>query len=130
MLSKLLTLVTRKNHLASLVPYLARYKTRLLVGSLMVALTNLAAVTIPWVLRNAIDHLRVEINSDLLVKYSLLIVSISIVEGFFRYLMRHILIGVSRNIEYDLRNNLFCHLQSLSQSFYDRNHTGDLKSFD
>ena len=128
MLSKLLTLGARKNHLASLAPYLARYKTRLLVGSLMVALTNLAAVTIPWVLRNAIDHLRVEISSDLLVKYSLLIVFISGVEGFFRYLMRHILIGVSRNIEYDLRNNLFRHLQSLSQSFYDRNHTGDLMS--
>ena len=40
--------------------------------------------------------------------------------------MRHILIGVSRKIEYDLRNDLFAHLQSLSPSFYERNPTGDI----
>ena len=94
----------------------------------MVLLTNLAAVVSPWLLRNAIDQLHQEINRDLLLYYPLLLVGASLIEGAFQFFMRRTLIGVSRNIEYDLRNDLFAHLQLLSPRFYQENPTGDLMS--
>ncbi|MDA2930323.1 ABC transporter ATP-binding protein/permease [Acidobacteria bacterium AH-259-O06] len=118
----------RKQHLLSLIPYLRKYKRPIVIGALMVLLTNIAAVISPWILRNAIDHLYVEISRDILLYYSVLIIAVSLVEGLFRFLMRRILIGVSRNIEYDLRNDLFAHLQSLSPTFYQRSTTGDIMS--
>lgn len=118
----------RKRDLLALIPYLRKYRTLLLTGAFMVLLTNVAAVISPWILLHAIDQLYLEINRDILLYYSLLIIGISFVEGVFRYWMRRILIGVSRRIEFDLRNDLFSHLQSLSPSFYQRNPTGDLMS--
>ena len=94
----------------------------------MVLLTNIAAVMSPWILLHAIDQLYLEISRGILLYYSLMIVTISCIEGTFRYCMRRILIGVSRKIEYDLRNKIFSHLQNLSPSFYQRNSTGDLMS--
>ena len=94
----------------------------------MVLLTNIVAVVSPWILRNAIDRLYLELSRDILLYYAALLIAASVVEGLFRFLMRRILIGVSRNIEYDLRNDLFSHLQSLSPSFYQRNPTGDIMS--
>ncbi len=94
----------------------------------MVLLTNMAAVISPWILRNAIDHLFQEVTRDILLYYASLMIGVSAVEGTFRFLMRRILIGASRDIEYDLRNDLFRHLQTLSQSFYHKNPTGDIMS--
>ena len=128
MLSKFFRLDPRKRQLLSLIPYLKKYKILVLIGATMVLLTNMVAVIFPWILRNAIDHLYQEISRDILLYYALLIVAASCLEGMFRFLMRRILIGVSRKIEYDLRNALFAHLQSLSPSFYQRNPTGDIMS--
>ena len=93
---------------------------------MMILLTNLAAVISPWILRYAVDDLTIEISQSKLAFYSLLIVAASLTEGVFRFLMRRIMIGVSRLIEYDLRNDLFHHLQRLSPGFYQKNSTGDL----
>ncbi len=128
MWSKFLHFDHRKRDLLALIPYLRKYRTLLLTGTFMVLLTNIAAVISPWILRHAVDQLYLEISRDILLYYSLLIIGISFVEGVFRYWMRRILIGVSRKIEYDLRNDLFSHLQSLSPSYYQRNPTGDLMS--
>ncbi len=128
MWSKFLHFDHRKRDLLALIPYLRKYRTLLLTGTFMVLLTNIAAVISPWILRHAVDQLYLEISRDILLYYSLLIIGISFVEGVFRYWMRRVLIGVSRKIEYDLRNDLFSHLQSLSPSFYQRNPTGDLMS--
>ena len=94
----------------------------------MVLTTNLAAVISPWILRNAIDHLFQEVTRDILFFYAALMIGVSAVEGIFRFLMRRILIGASRDIEYDLRNDLFAHLQTLSSSYYHRHPTGDIMS--
>lgn len=115
-----------KNHLLSLIPYIRKYRSQVALGALMVLLTNIAAVTSPWILRTAIDELYIKIDRDILLYFSLFIIGVSLIEGGFRFLMRRILIGVSRKIEYDLRNDLFAHLQSLSPSFYERNPTGDI----
>ncbi len=119
---------SRRRHLLSLLPYLKRYRRRLALGMFMVLLTTTATMISPWILRSAVNDLYIEISRDLLFYYAALIVGISIVEGIFRYWMRRILIGVSRYIEYDLRNDLFAHLQSLSRRFYQQNFTGDIMS--
>ncbi len=116
----------RKRSLLALLPYLSRYRRRLAVGVFMVFLTNVSAVVSPWIVRDAIDDLSVSISQRKLFLYGGLVVAISLVEGVFRFLMRHILIGLSRLVEYDLRNDLFAHLQKLAPSFYQRNPTGDL----
>jgi ATP-binding cassette, subfamily B, multidrug efflux pump len=118
----------RKRHLLTLVPYLKRYRKQLVVGIFMVLLTNLVAVLIPWILGSAIDRLSQELRRDLLLYFALLIVGASALEGFFRFHMRRILIGVSRYLEYDLRNDLFAHLQTLSPRFFQKYPTGDLMS--
>lgn len=120
--------LSRQRHLLRLFPYLRKYRGQIVVGVFMVLLTNIAAVLSPLVLKNAVDHLYQEINRELLLYYGSLIVGLSLIEGFFRYQMRRILIGVSRYAEYDLRNDLFKHLQSLSPRFYQRRPTGDIMS--
>ncbi|MFQ5677556.1 MAG: ABC transporter transmembrane domain-containing protein, partial [bacterium] len=80
----------------------------------------------PWVLKFAIDRLREGINSNVLVRYAGLLVGLALFEGIFRFLMRQTIIGISRKIEYDLRNDFFAHLQTLTQSFYNKFKTGDL----
>lgn len=96
------------------------------MGCLFVALTNCFSLLSPWILKNAIDEIRLNISSEILLKYAGLIFAVAIAEAVFRFLMRYTIISASRKIEYDLRNDFFAHLQTLSQSFYNRNKTGDL----
>ncbi len=116
----------RSRELLTLIPYLKKFRTRLLVGSLMVLLTNAAAVVSPWILRAAIDDLTLQVDQQKLLLYSGLILSFNALEGCFRFLMRRILIGLSRIVEFDLRNDLYAQLQRLSPSFYGTYSTGDL----
>jgi ATP-binding cassette subfamily B protein len=114
--------------LQRLIPYLKKYRARIVWGMLMVALTNVFALVNPWILKQAIDMLSRRFDRGTLLRYALLIVGMSLVEGIFRFAMRRILIGVSRDVEYDLRNDLFAHLLLLPPSFYKRNATGDIMS--
>jgi hypothetical protein len=54
------------------------------------------------------------------------IIILSLVSGFFSFLMRQTVVVASRHIEFDLRNRLYSHLQHLSQGFYHRRATGDI----
>lgn len=113
--------------LLRLIPYLIRYKKNLAIGTTMVLLTNVAAIVSPWILRDAVNFLEASsITGKAVSYYAGLLVLMSLVEGVFRYLMRRILIGLSRLIEYDLRNDLFAHLQKLTATFYQRHSTGDI----
>ncbi|MBI3939846.1 MAG: ABC transporter ATP-binding protein [Acidobacteria bacterium] len=111
-----------------LLPYLKRYRWRVVWGILMVLCTNVFALVSPWILKQTIDMLTRPFNRSLLLWYAALIVSAALVEGIFRYAMRRILIGVSRDVEYDLRNDFFAHLERLSPSFYQKHSTGDIMS--
>jgi ATP-binding cassette subfamily B multidrug efflux pump len=91
-------------------------------------LTNAVGLAAPWVLKKVIDGLTVSVTSDKLGRYALWIIAIGIVGGIFRYLMRSILIGVSRQVEFDLRNDLFAHLLTQPLSFYQARQTGDIMS--
>lgn len=89
-------------------------------------ITNFFALLGPWVLKFVVDELQKEIPLQTLIKYAIYILGIALVEGLFLFLMRQTIIGVSRKIEYDLRNDLFAHLQKQSLSFFNRFKTGDL----
>ena len=116
----------RGREFLTLVPYLKRYRSRLMVGSLMVLLTNVAAVVSPWILRSAVDDLALGVSHQKLILYAVWMLSFNLAEGCFRFLMRRILIGLSRTIEFDLRSDLYAQLQRLSPSFYGSHSTGDI----
>jgi len=91
-------------------------------------LTTVLSVASPWVLRAAIDDLHLEVTRQKLWFYAAAIIGLVLVEGFFRYEMRMILIGISREIEYELRNRLFQHFTRLSSRYYQQSRIGDLMS--
>lgn len=117
-----------KYPLAQLLPYLNRYRLKLLLGFLTVLLTVIAGMFAPRVLGYVVDGLQAGVAADELPLYAALIAGISFVEGFFRFWMRKILIGVSRDVEYDLRNDFFSHIQKMSLSFIQARNTGDIMS--
>src|SRR5512141_2098655 len=97
-------------HLRRLVPQLRRHRRSLLLGLLCLLMTTAFSMANPWVLRHAIDDLTQAVTRQKLWAYAGLILALITVEGWFRYLMRMILIGVSREIEYELRNRVMEHL--------------------
>lgn len=116
------------HNLAPLLVYVKHYQRRIIVGFLCVLVTNAVGITFPWVLKKAIDDLTQAFTLEKLVRYPLLLIGIALIQAIFRFSMRWMLIGVSRDIEYDLRNDLFSHLLKLSTRFYQHNRTGDLMS--
>jgi ATP-binding cassette subfamily B multidrug efflux pump len=118
----------RKYPLLFLIPYLDRYRARMILGFLMVIGTVVASMFSPWVLKYVVDGLKPGIVRGKLPEYAALLLSISLVEGFFRFWMRRILIGVSRLVEYDLRNDFLAHVQKMSLSFLQSRSTGDIMS--
>jgi ATP-binding cassette subfamily B multidrug efflux pump len=114
--------------IATLIPYLRNYQLRLWVGVVCVTLSNLAATISPLILKTAIDQLGKSVSPEGLLFYGLLILLFAVLEGIFLFLMRKIMIGVSRYLEYDLRNDLFAHLLGLTPKYYQNNKTGDIMS--
>ncbi len=113
-------------NLRPLVPYLKRYRRSLFWGGLCVLFNNGVWILFPQVIRRAVNDLNVGVTRQKLLTYSLLILAIAAIKGTFQFLTRWVLIGVSRDIEFDLRNDLFQHLEHLSYSYYQRNRTGDI----
>ncbi len=117
-----------RHSLLHLVPYLRSYRLKLSIGFFMVLCTVAAGMLSPWVLKYVVDDIQAAFAPEKLPRYAALILGISLVEGFFRFWMRKILIGVSREIEYNLRNDFFAHLQKMSLSFFQKHSTGDVMS--
>jgi len=97
-------------------------------GLLCVLLTQSVALASPLVLQRAIDDLARGLTAWKLTWYGVVLLAIGLVRGAFQFLMRQIMIGASRDIEYDLRNAVFARLQRLPLSFFQSNRTGDLMS--
>jgi len=110
----------------SLKKYISRYKVRILFGFITLFLTVIFSVLHPRIMGLAIDSLRGTPDKSGLLKYTLLFLLVMLIQSVFRFFMRYILIGVSRKIEYDIRNDYFSHLLKLSQNFFNRVRTGDL----
>jgi ATP-binding cassette subfamily B protein len=112
--------------LRRLLPYFARHRRPILLGALCIPFTHACALLGPWLLKQAIERLEHGAPARAVLATAGLLVLASAAEGVFRYAMRRRMIGSSRHIEYDLRNDLFAHLQRLSPSFYARHRIGDL----
>jgi ATP-binding cassette subfamily B protein len=114
--------------LRRLLPYVLRYRHLFLIGLVCSVVTTAVALTSPLILRFAVDDLTREVTRAKLLYYAELLVGIGLVGGLFRFLTRRILIGASRHIEYDLRNDFFAHLQKLELAYFQSHRTGDLMS--
>jgi len=113
--------------LRPLYPYLKKYRRGFMVGTVCVLLLNAIAVQSPQVIRVALDYLEKGGRSTgKLGFYALILVAIALSKGIFQFLTRWIVIGISRDIEFDLRNDLFRHLEQLSFPYYQRTRTGDI----
>jgi ATP-binding cassette subfamily B multidrug efflux pump len=113
--------------LRPLAPYLKKYWRGFAWGSICVLLLNGIWVLFPQVIRKAVDYLNKGGRDTVrLAEFAALLVGIAVSKGVFQFLTRWIVIGISREIEFDLRNDLFEHLESLSYSYYQRTRTGDL----
>lgn len=112
--------------LSSLNKYFKRYKGKLALGVIFILISDISQVYIPLILKDSIDALQQNMDYDIIVKYSLLIVGAAIISGVFRYLIRQTIIVVSRKIEYDLRQDFWNHLLKLSYKFYQNNSTGNI----
>jgi len=107
-------------------PYLWKYRRDMALGMGALLLTDITKAALPLALRSGIDSLMKGFRLSLVFEFAALIVLISAVKGIFQYWMRVILIGLSRDIEFDLRNDLFSHIVTLSQDFYAKYRTGDI----
>ena len=114
--------------LRRLLPYVWRHRRAFLIGlGCALAATALSLVG-PWVLKLAVDALQAGVTRRGLLAYAALMLGLALASGFFRFLMRRIIVGASRHVEYDLRSDFFAHLQRLSLSYFQRQRTGDLMS--
>jgi ATP-binding cassette subfamily B protein len=93
-----------------------------------VVVANLFALAQPQVLRLAVDDLYRGVTAEKLGRHALLLFAIALVGGVFRYWMRHLVIGISRDVEFDLRNALFTHLERLPSQYYQAHRTGEILS--
>ena len=113
-------------NLRPLLPYLKRYRWGYLAGTVCVLANNGAWVLFPQVVQRAVDSLNRGVTPEKLRVLSLELLAVFAVRAIFMFLTRWILIGISRDVEFDLRNDLFARLETLSYSYYQRMRTGDV----
>jgi ATP-binding cassette subfamily B protein len=112
--------------LRRLVPYYRPYVRILAGGLVLVVLSSALGAVVPWLLRAGIDALKAREPARQVLLVAAGIVAVALVGGALRYWMREILNGLSRYIEYDLRQALFAHLATLDAAYFSRVRTGDL----
>ena len=113
---------------AQLVPHVLRFRRQFAVGLLCLVLTTALSLAGPWVLRYAIDDLTAHVTRGKLGLYAGLLLGLALVGGVFRFLVRRIIVGASRDFEYDLRNTFFARVQRLPLAYFHAHRTGDLMS--
>ena len=107
-------------------PYLWRYRRGLLLGLLAILLMELVAVGLPLLIRSGVDALTRGGSLRTVLAIAALMLVAAAVKGLLQFWSRWAFIGVSRDIEYDLRSDLFRHLVTLAPDFYRNTRTGDL----
>jgi ATP-binding cassette, subfamily B, multidrug efflux pump len=114
--------------LRRLLHYFSLYKKRLAVGAACVVGSAIFSLLKPLIIGSAVNELRTGFTRETLVRYGVMLIAAAAVEGAFLYLQRWIIIGASRHMEYDMRNDFYQHLQKLPLRFYQEQRTGDLMS--
>jgi ATP-binding cassette, subfamily B, multidrug efflux pump len=111
-----------------LLRYVSKYRRDFLLGLACAVVNKLVALAGPLVLSYAVDDLQRAVTRAKLFGYGTLLLAIGLLSGAFLFLSRRILIGASRHIEYDMRNDFFAHLETLPLSYFQTHRTGDLMS--
>ena len=111
-----------------LLHYVARYRRSFLLGFLCIVIVTMIGLAGPWVLKQAIDDLGTGATMGKVRLYGAEILALAVAGACFRFLMRRIIIGASRDFEYALRNDFFAALQRLDMGYFQRGRTGDLMS--
>jgi ATP-binding cassette subfamily B protein len=109
-----------------LLPYLKRYRWGFVFGGFCILFSNGAQAGLPRVIGNAAQSLSSGVTRHKLFVFTMQVLALAAVRGIFLFLTRWVVIGISRDIEFDLRNDLFAHLETLSYSYYQRMRTGDI----
>ncbi|MFH0881467.1 MAG: ABC transporter ATP-binding protein [bacterium] len=112
--------------LRNLSPYYRSYRGRVFLGLFFSLVGNMFTVAGPWYIRLAINGLQTSITHQKLWTYAGMILLVAAASGLFRFFTRRLVIGVSRFIEYDMRQKLIRHLLKLEPAFFDRSRVGDL----
>jgi ATP-binding cassette, subfamily B, multidrug efflux pump len=112
--------------LKPLVPYLRRYWKHLAWGGVAVILYNVIKVLIPVVIGHAIDDMQHGITEQKVLFHAVRLLIIAALSAIFLYICRQVIIGASREIEFDLRNDIFANLERQSASYYHTHRTGDI----
>ena len=109
-----------------LFPYLKRYWPALAWGGVAVVAYNVVRVLVPLIVGHAIDDMKHGVTEALIIHHALRLMLVAALSAIFLYITRQVIIGASREIEYDLRNDLFANLERQSASFYHTHRTGDI----
>ena len=108
--------------------YMRRYRRSFLIGFACVVTSSAIALAGPWVLKYAIDDLDGGVTAEKVRLYAAVLLLLAATGGLFRFLMRRIIVGASRDFEYDLRNDFFAALQRQPPTYFQQHRTGDLMS--
>ena len=115
--------------------FLLKYKGKLLLGLVITVASRVFSLVTPRLVGDSMTTIENYLNlesvspdelKEILLMNIVFIVGASLISGFFTFLMRQTIINVSRYIEFDVKNEIFSHYQSLDQVFYKKNRTGDL----
>ena len=106
--------------------YLKQYRREVIIGLFMIVVSNVLYAILPRILQVTIDAIDQGVALRTLAIYPIIIVAVTLVYAVIRFLMRKMVVGVARKVEYQLRNDYFSHLQRLSLRFFVKNRTGDL----
>ncbi len=112
--------------LRPLAPYLKRYWKSLVWGAVATVLYNVLKVLLPLVIGHAIDDMQHGLTPSKILHHAVRLMVIAVLSAIFLYITRQVIIGASREIEFDLRNDLFRNLERQPASFYHTHRTGDI----
>src|SRR6266566_5460504 len=112
--------------LIALRSYLYRYRVAMIGGFLFLICANIAALFLPYLIRLAIDSLQAGANASILLRYAILIIVAGAVQAVLAFFGRYFQAKASRQIEYELRANLFKHFEKLELDYFQHHKVGDL----
>jgi ATP-binding cassette, subfamily B, multidrug efflux pump len=112
--------------LGPLVPYLKRYWKNLAWGGVAVVFYNVIKVILPLVIGHAVDDMHHGLTEAKIVHHALRLLAVAAMSAIFLYITRQVIIGASREIEFDMRNDLFTNLERQAANFYHTHRTGDI----
>jgi ATP-binding cassette subfamily B multidrug efflux pump len=108
--------------------YLTRHRASLLAGFACILVSGAFSLAKPMIVGNAVNDLVKVVTRGTLIRYGLLLIGVAAVEGLFLFLQRRIIVGASRRIEFEMRNDFYDHLLKLPVRYYQEQRTGDLMS--